>query len=163
MQYLTGAGQSILYSIQCIQYITEKQYFWDIYLSIIIAQIHIIDKKVTDEGRTARVFWHDQFFASNILCLGLSHNLTANKNRNCPIIPYLNKCTDIQFSISITPVYILHNLNWKKTCSVALFILQVKPYINGYGNKCTLAMKECSLPHNWSLFLQCNFKFQEVF
>lgn len=98
-----------------------------------------------------------------ILCLGLSHNLTANKNRNCPIIPYLNKCTDIQFSISITPVYILHNLNWKKTRSVALFILQVKPYINGYGNKCTLAMKECSLPHNWSLFLQCNFKFQEVF
>lgn len=80
-------------------------------------------------------------------CLALSHDLTANKNRSWPIIPYLNKCPDIQFSITITPVYILHNLNWKEACVVALFILQVKSYISRYRNKCTQAMKECLLSH----------------
>lgn len=61
MYYLSGTEQSILYSIQYIQYIIEMQYFWDTYLSIIIAQIQIMGKKVTDEGKPARVFWHDQF------------------------------------------------------------------------------------------------------
>lgn len=67
MYYLTGTEQSILYSIQCIPYIIEMQYFWDAYLSIIIAQIQIMGKNVTDERKPARVFWHDQFLQEIML------------------------------------------------------------------------------------------------
>lgn len=67
MYYLYRILCSVPDSIQCIQYIKEMQYFWDTYLSIIIAQIQIMGKKVTDEGKPARVFWHDQFLQEIML------------------------------------------------------------------------------------------------
>lgn len=111
-------------------------------------------------------FWRRSCFKKWLkytLCLGLSHDLTANKNRGRPIIHYLNKCPDIQLSITITPVYILHNLNGKEASSAALLILQVKSSFSSYRNKCSCRqLKEWLLFHTWSLFLHCSYKFQKL-